>query len=99
MCGEELNKRSKAVGGTVQLLLTVSLGLGFNFWVRSAVSLWVVLNSKGGGSWWNPVQLEHRMVVNTFSMLGGLDFGQGVFWEIEMFSRGHSLMTFLRANS
>lgn len=99
MCGEELNKRSKAFGGTVQLLLTVGLRLGVRFLVRSAVSLWVALNSKGGGSWWNPVQLEQRMAVNTFSMLGGLDFGQRVFWEIEIFSRGHSLMTFLRANS
>lgn len=56
------------------------------------------LDSKGGGSWGNPVWLRQRMIVNTFSMLGGLGFGQGVFWEVEMFSTGHSLMTFLRAD-
>lgn len=56
------------------------------------------LDRKGGGSWWNPVQSWQRMTVNTFSMLGRLGFGQGVFWEVEMFSTGHSLMTFLRAD-
>lgn len=98
MCGEELNKRSKAVGGTVHLLLTAGLGLGVSFWVRSAVSSWAALSSKGGGSQWNPVQSWQRMVVNTVSMLGGLGFGQGMFWEVEMLSTGHSLMTFLRAD-
>lgn len=39
------------------------------------MSLWVAMNSKGGASWWNPVQLGQRMVVNTFSVLGGLGFG------------------------
>lgn len=63
------------------------------------VSLWLALNSKGGGSCWNPVQSGQRMLVNSFSMLGGLGFGQGVFWEVEVFSTGHSLMTFLRAKS
>lgn len=75
MCGEELNKRSKAVRGTVQLLLTVGLGVSVSVWVRSVVSLWVALSSKGEASWWNPVQSGQRMVVNTFSVLGGLGFG------------------------
>lgn len=75
MCGEELNKRSKAVRGTVQLLLTVGLGVSVSIWVRSVVSLWVALSSKGGALWWNPVQSGQRMVVNTFSVLGGLGFG------------------------
>lgn len=56
------------------------------------------LDSKGGGSWGSPVRSHQRMIVNAFSMLGGLGFGQGVFWEVEMFSTGHSLMTFLRAD-
>lgn len=39
------------------------------------------------------------MAVNTFSILGGLGLGQGAFWEVEVLSAGHSLMTFLRANN
>lgn len=38
------------------------------------MSFWT-LNSKAGGSWWNPVQSGQRMAVNTFSMLGGLGLG------------------------
>lgn len=30
------------------------------------MSLWVALDSKGRGSWWNPVQSGQRMVVNVF---------------------------------